>query len=79
MSYGTSDTTVTSSTKIEAHNLTTTNASAALQDDRSPATVHTTTPKKRQDQFFCIGDRATSIDGKKDSILQTLWVGSQEP
>ena len=33
MSYGTSDTTVISSTKTEAHNLITINASAATRDD----------------------------------------------
>ena len=52
MSYGTSDTTVISSTKIEAHNPNTTDASTAPRDDGSPATVHTTTPKNRQEQYF---------------------------
>ena len=48
MSYGTSDTTVISSTKTEAHNLNTTNASAAQRDGLSPATIFTTTPENRQ-------------------------------
>ena len=48
MSYGTSDSTANSSPKTEAHNLNTTDASAAPKDDGSPATVHTTTPKNRQ-------------------------------
>ena len=45
MSVGTSDTTVISSTKTEARNLNTTNASAAQRDDSSPA------PKNRQKQI----------------------------
>ena len=53
MSYGTSDTTVISSTKTEARNLNTIDASAASRDDSSPATIlSTTTPKNRQLQFF---------------------------
>ena len=47
MSYGTSDTTVISSTKTEARNLNAIDASAASRDDSSPATI-TTTPKNRQ-------------------------------
>ena len=48
MSVGTSDTTVISSTKTEAHNLNTTDTSAAQRDDASPATILTTSPKNRQ-------------------------------
>ena len=48
MSYGTSDTTVISSTKTEARNLNTIDASAAQRDDSSPATIPTTTRQKRQ-------------------------------
>ncbi len=48
MSYGTSDTTVISSTKTEARNLNAIDASAASRDDSSPATIPTTTPKNRQ-------------------------------
>ena len=48
MSYGTSDSTVISSTKTEARNLNTIIASAAQRDDSSPATIPTTTPKNRQ-------------------------------
>ena len=48
MSYGTSDTTVISSTKTEAHNLNTTIDSAASRDDSSPAIVPTITPENRQ-------------------------------
>ena len=47
MSVGTSDSTVISSPKTEAHNLNAINASAAPRDDGSPATIHTTTPKNR--------------------------------
>ena len=47
MSYGTSDTTVISSTKTEARNLNAIDASAAQRDDSSPATIPTTTPKNR--------------------------------
>ena len=46
MSVGTSDSTVISSPNPEAHNLNTTDASAAQRDDGSPATVPTHTPKK---------------------------------
>ena len=45
MSYGTSDSTVISPIKPEAHNPNTINASAASRDDASPATIHTTSPK----------------------------------
>ena len=48
MSYGTSDTTVISSTKTEARNLNAIDASAASRDDSSPATIPTTTPQNRQ-------------------------------
>ena len=48
MSYGTSDTTVISSTKTEARNLNAIDASAAQRDDSSPAPFPTTTPKNRQ-------------------------------
>ena len=55
MSYGTSDTTVISSTKIEARNLNTIDASAASRDDSSPATFPTTTPQNRQlTMRFCM-------------------------
>ena len=47
MSYVTSDTTVILSTKTEARNLDTIDASAATRDDLSPATIPTTTPKNR--------------------------------
>ena len=47
MSYGTSDTTVISSTKTEARNLNAIDASAASRDDSSPATIPTTTPENR--------------------------------
>ena len=40
-----SDSTVISPITTEAHNLNITDASTALRDDGSPATVHTTTPK----------------------------------
>ncbi len=45
---GTSDSKVISSPKPEAHNINTTNASAASRDDGSPATIPTTTPENRQ-------------------------------
>ena len=48
MSYGTSDSTVISPITTEAHNLNTTDVSAAPRDDSSPATIHTITPKNRQ-------------------------------
>ena len=48
MSYGTSDSTIISSTKIEAHNLNTIDASAAQQDDGSPATIPAYTSENRQ-------------------------------
>ena len=48
MSYGTSDTTVISSTKTEARNLNAIDASAASRDDSSPATIPTTSPQNRQ-------------------------------
>ena len=48
MSYGTSDTTVISSTKTEARNLNAIDASAAQRDDSSPAPFPTTTPENRQ-------------------------------
>ena len=54
MSYGTSDTTVISPITTEAHNLNTTDASAAQRDGGSPATVHANTPKNRQ---FALGRR----------------------
>ena len=62
MSYGTSDTTVISSTKTEARNLNAIDASAASRDDSSPATIPTTTPKNRQDVSeklwqFCVQER----------------------
>ena len=50
MSYGTSDTTVISSTKTEARNLNAIDVSAASRDDSSPATIPTTTPQNRQIQ-----------------------------
>ena len=56
MSVGTSDTTVISSTKTEAHNLNAIDASAALRDDLSPATIPTTTPKNRQFLFPFLED-----------------------
>ena len=46
MSVGTSDSSVISSPKSEAHNLSAINASAASRGDGSPATVPTTSPKK---------------------------------
>ena len=48
MSYGTSDSTVISSPKPEAHNLNTTDASVAPRDDISLATIPTTTSENRQ-------------------------------
>ena len=48
MSYGTSDTTVISSTNTETRNLNAIDASAAQRDDSSPATIPTTTPKNCQ-------------------------------
>ena len=48
MSHGTPDTTVISSTKTEARNLNTINASVAQRDDSSLATFPTTEPKNRQ-------------------------------
>ena len=58
MSYGTSDTTVISSTKTEDHNFNTIDASAASRDDISPATIPTITPENRRlwnvlDRFPC--------------------------
>ena len=50
MSAGTSDTTVISPLKTEAHNLNTINTCAASRDDSSPATIPTTTPKNCQIQ-----------------------------
>ena len=47
MSIGTSDSTVISPIKLKAHNLNTTDASAAPRDDASPATIHTTSSKNR--------------------------------
>ena len=47
MSYGTSDSTALSPITTEAHNLNTTDVSAAQRDDASPATILTTTPKSR--------------------------------
>ena len=52
MSYGTSDTTVISSTKTEARNLNAIDASAASRDDSSPATIPTTTPQNRQHYHY---------------------------
>ena len=48
MSYGTSDTTVISSTKTEARNLNTTIASAAQRGDSSPATIPANIAENRQ-------------------------------
>ena len=48
MSYGTSDTTVISHITTEAHNLNTTNASAASRDDGSPANLHGNTAESHQ-------------------------------
>ena len=48
MSYGTSDTTVISSTKTEARNLNAIDASAAQRDDSSPA------PKNRQEEPYSV-------------------------
>ena len=48
MSVGTSDTTVISSTKTEAHNLNTTIASAAQRGDSSPATIPANIAENRQ-------------------------------
>ena len=48
MSYGTSDTTVISSTKTVARNLNAIDASAASREESSPATFPTTTPKNRR-------------------------------
>ena len=52
MSYGTSDTIVISSTKTEAHNLNITIASAALQDDLSPANLSENTAENSQFPHF---------------------------
>ena len=54
MSYGTSDTTVISPVTTEAHNLNTTDASAAQRDDGSPATILTTTSKNRQYHLYLV-------------------------
>ena len=60
MSYGTSDTTVISSTKTEARNLNTIDASAASRDDSSPATFPTTTsPQNRQFHLFLSTTKCT--------------------
>ena len=61
MSYGTSDTTVISSTKTEARNLNAIDASAASRDDSSPAPFPTTTPKNRQFQLRTIEIYCTSL------------------
>ena len=45
MSYGTSDSTVISSSKPEAHNLHSTNASAAPRDGPSSGVLHDNTPE----------------------------------
>ena len=49
MSYGTSDSTVISPIKPEAHNLDTTIASAASHDGSSPETVHAHTIEDHQE------------------------------
>ena len=54
MSYGTSDSTVISSTKPEAHNFNTVNASAAQRDDGSPATTLANSHKNRQEIFLVV-------------------------
>ena len=66
MSYGTSDTTVISSTKTEAHNHNATNASVATRDDLSPVTFHTTTPENRR-----------FTRAKRGSLYETLTKISQ--
>ena len=48
ISYGTSDSTVISSTETEAHNLNTTIASAAQRDGLPPENTHAHIPKNRQ-------------------------------
>ena len=48
MSVGTSDTTVISSTKTEAHNLNAITASAATKDDSSAVNIHANTAENRQ-------------------------------
>ena len=48
MSTRTSDSTIIPSTRIEAHNLRTTVASAAPRDGSSPVTIPTTIPENRQ-------------------------------
>ena len=58
MSYGTSDSTVISPIKPEAHNLNTTIASAALWDGSRPASLRGNTAENRQLQF---------------SLLPTYW------
>ena len=64
MSYGTSDTTVISSTKTEAHNLNTTNASAATDmDGPSPVNLPGNTAENRQEQHLCREKGKTCIVG----------------
>ena len=76
MSYGTSHTTVISSTKTEARNLNAIDASAAQRDDSSPATFPTTTPHKNR-QFYVI---QTTLSGNASSLGEdqysklVLWV-----
>ena len=52
MSFGTSDTTVISSTKTEARNLNAIDTSAAQRDDSSRAPFPTTKPKNRQSHLL---------------------------
>ena len=66
MSVGTSDSTVISPITTEAHNLNTTNTSAASRDDRSPATIPTTIPENRQAMY------STTINDELTTAMGTL-------
>ena len=67
MSYGTSDSTVISPITTEAHNLSTTIASAAQRDDGSPATIPTTSPKNRHIVIVSV-EHQINIDLNADRI-----------
>ena len=70
MSYGTSDSTSTPSTKTEARNLNAIDASAAQRDDSSPAPFPTTTPKNREFLLFIIIDPKLKVFyGPSDSTV----------
>ena len=71
MSYGTSDTTVISSIKTEAHNLNAIDASAASRDDSSPAPFPTTTPKNRQLGCFRVFYNRDNKESQQVTLILT--------